>query len=168
MASDGRTGTVVIVGGGTAGWMTAAALSSLLRGQVAIRVLESSEIGTVGVGEATIPHIRSFNERLGIDEREFMAKTFATFKLGIEFRNWGRVGDAYIHPFGTYGSPINGIGFHHYWLKQRLGGDSTRIDEYSLPVSAANENRFNVPVGDPNLLQSTYSYAYQFDASQYA
>src|ERR1700731_3084317 len=160
MASNGPIKQVVIVGGGTAGWMTAAALSSLLRGQVAIRVVESSETGPVGVGEATIPHIRSFNERLGIDERDFMAKTFATFKLGIEFRNWGRVGDSYIHPFGAYGSPVNGIGFHHYWLKQRFSGDPSSIDEYSLPVIAASENRFNVPIGDPSSLLSTYSYAY--------
>src|SRR3712207_5163524 len=92
---------VVVVGGGTAGWMTAAALTKLLPTRCTVHLVESEEIGIVGVGEATLPHIRNFNERLGIDETEFMARTRATFKLGIDFVNWGRIGDSYIHPFGT-------------------------------------------------------------------
>jgi len=95
---------VIIVGGGTAGWMTAAALVKLLPSRCRVHLVESEAIGIVGVGEATLPHIRGFNERLGINEAEFMANTRATFKLGIEFRDWGRPGDSYIHPFGTFGS----------------------------------------------------------------
>src|SRR3954464_3428574 len=113
---------VVIVGGGTAGWMTAAALTRLLPGQCSVHLVESEAIGIVGVGEATLPHIRAFNERLGINEAEFMAATRATFKLGIEFVNWGRVGDSYIHPFGTFGRGAGEPDFHHYWLRLRQTG----------------------------------------------
>src|SRR5689334_10965604 len=109
---------LVIVGGGTAGWMTAAAFAATLRrDQCEVRLIESSEIGIVGVGEATLPHIRFFNQRIGIDERELMAKTHATFKLGIEFVDWARLGDSYIHPFGAYGTPAGGVSFHNYWLR---------------------------------------------------
>ncbi len=160
---------VLIVGGGTAGWMTAAALSQMLRGQpIQITLVESEEIGTIGVGEATVPHIRFFNRTLGIDEADFMRRTKATFKLGIEFCDWGRRGDSYIHPFGVFGEEIDGVPFHHYWVRMLQAGIHFPIDSYSLPIIAAREGRFAYPATDPEKLKSTFSYAYQFDAGSYA
>jgi tryptophan 7-halogenase len=167
--SDNKVGRVLIVGGGTAGWMTAAALSHGLRGTgVRIELIESEAIGTVGVGESTVPHIRYFNQTLGIDEADFIARTRATIKLGIEFRNWARVSDTYIHPFGAYGEPDGGPDFHHQWV--RLGGPETMgpIDQWSLPILMARGERFAPPSDEPGALASTYSYAYQFDAALYA
>lgn len=161
--------TVLIVGGGTAGWMTAAALACKLKGlPVRIRLVESAEIGTVGVGEATVPHIRFFNATLGLDEAEFMRATKATFKLGIEFRNWGRVGDSYIHPFGSFGSSAGGVDFLQLWTRYRLNGGSIPLEEFSLPILASRLDRFAHPSNDPASIASTFSYAYQFDASLYA
>src|SRR5947199_4294030 len=108
---------VIIIGGGTAGWMTAAAIAKLLPTRADVHLVESEAIGIVGVGEATLPHIRHFNERLGIDEADFMAATRATFKLGIDFRDWGKIGDSYIHPFGTFGRGNHEVDFHHYWTR---------------------------------------------------
>lgn len=160
---------IVIVGGGTAGWMTAAGLSQVFKGHdLEIELVESDQIGTVGVGEATLPHLRFFNDRLGINEAEFMARTRATFKLGIEFRDWARVGDSYIHPFGEYGREVRGVEFHHYWLKARQGGWTGRIDEFSPPVMMAEQSRFGFPEQDLRSVLSSYSYAYQLDAGLYA
>jgi tryptophan halogenase len=160
---------IVIVVGGTAGWMTAAAFAAVFGPtQRSIRLIESTEIGIVGVGEATLPHIRFFNRRIGIDERELMARTQATFKLGIEFVDWARIGDSYIHPFGAYGSRIAGVPFHHHWLRLRATGDTSDLAEYSLPIMASRANKFAPPADDPRDIMSTFGYAFQFDASLYA
>jgi tryptophan 7-halogenase len=160
---------VVIAGGGTAGWMTAAALSRFLpkRGYC-IRLVESDQIGTLGVGEATIPHIRQFNAMLGIDENEFMRATQATYKLGIEFANWGGLGESYLHPFGSSGQSIKGIDFHHHWLKQRAAGCTVPFDDYSVAVAAAKSKRFSYPTLDQNSPLSSYTYAFHIDATLYA
>ncbi|ALL12552.1 tryptophan halogenase family protein [Caulobacter henricii] len=173
MDENGRTGEairrIVIVGGGTAGWMTAAGLSAVLGGtRIAIDLVESAEIGTVGVGEATVPHIRNFNAKLGLDEADFMRKTQATYKLGIEFRDWGRKGESYIHPFGAFGQPLGGVAFHQHWLRARQRGEADSIEAYSLPIIAARLKKFAPPATDPRSLGSTFSYAYQFDAALYA
>ena len=147
---------VVIVGGGTAGWMTAAALSTLLKDQgLEIRLVESAEIGTVGVGESTIPHIRNFNERLGIDENDFVRRTQATFKMGIEFRDWARIGDSYMHPFGEFGRAVGGVGFHHHWRRLQDLDERRSIEAYSLPIRAARAGKFDRPAQDPGSLLST-------------
>lgn len=163
--------SVVIIGGGTAGWMSAAALCTVLKAQnLDITLIESEAIGTVGVGEATLPHIRFFNEKLGIDEAEIMRRTQATFKLGIEFKDWGKIGDSYIHPFGNFGRDINRVPFHHYISRAaQMGADmDTHIDAYSLPIMAARAGKFERPHKDPKNILSTFGYAYQFDASLYA
>ncbi len=158
---------VVIVGGGTAGWMTAAGLSSLLsKTGLNITLVESEAIGTVGVGEATLPHLRFFNRTIGIDEYDFMAATRATVKLGIEFVDWARKGDCYIHPFGDYGIPNDGIGFHQFW--RRFSDQLGPISNYSLPIVAAELGRFEPPSTDERSALSTFRFAYQFDATRYA
>jgi tryptophan 7-halogenase len=165
-----RIRDIVIVGGGTAGWMTAAALAQVFVRRQAyaprIRLIESEEIGTVGVGESTIPTVREFNRLLNLDEAEFMRRTQATFKLGIEFRNWGRVGDSYIHSFGPYGRPLGGVPFHHHWLRLRSTGETAPIDAYSLPITAAHLGRFGKPA--PITVSDIFPYAFQFDAALYA
>jgi len=167
--SEAERVRVVIVGGGTAGWMTAASLVKLLPRQCDVHLVESEAIGIVGVGEATLPHIRGFNERLGINEAEFMADTRATFKLGIEFRGWGKPGDSYIHPFGTHGSGKSQVPFHHYWSRLRgLDASVPPIGEYSMAVAMASMNRFARPDVDPDKIESTFNYAYQFDATLFA
>ena len=160
---------IVIVGGGTAGWISASGLAAVLKGlPIAIELVESAEIGTVGVGEATVPHIRYFNARLGLDEADFMRRTQATIKLGIQFCDWGRKGEAYIHPFGAYGHAIDGLPFHQHWLAARARGEAGPIETYSLPIMASLAGKFAPPSSDPRSLGSTFNYAYQFDASLYA
>jgi tryptophan halogenase len=156
---------VVVLGGGTAGWMTAAALVRLLPHACTVELVESEEIGIVGVGEATLPHLRAFVESLGIDEADFMRATHATFKLGIDFRDFGKIGDSYIHPFGSFGTELNGVGFHHYWLRMRAEGRQDDLFGYSIANVMSAARRFAPPSADPRSLQSTYSYAYQFDST---
>jgi tryptophan halogenase len=156
---------VVVVGGGTAGWMTAAALVRLLPTACSVHLVESTDIGIVGVGEATLPHIRAFVERLGLDEADFMRATHATFKLGIDFRDFGAIGDSYIHPFGSFGRPLDDVGFHHYWLRLAAEGRVGPIGDYSVAVAAARRHRFAMPEGPTDALAGSFGYAYQFDAT---
>ena len=155
---------VVVLGGGTAGWMAAAGIARLLLDLADVQLVESQDIGIVGVGEATLPHIRGFVEKLGIDEAAFMKATHATYKLGIDFRDFGRIGESYIHPFGSFGEELNGVDFHHYWLELQRQGLARPLGDYSLAVVAAQANRFRPPAHDVSLA-STYGYAYQFDAT---
>ncbi|RZL40475.1 MAG: tryptophan 7-halogenase [Rubrivivax sp.] len=160
---------IVIVGGGTAGWMTAAALSTVLRGRYRIRVVESDEIGTVGVGEATIPMIQRFNRIIGLDENEFLRATGGTFKLGIEFVNWGRIGDRYMHGFGRLGQDLWTVQFEQYWHRMRKLGRAQPLEQYCLARMAALANKFMPPRSDlGNSPLGEIAYAYHFDASLYA
>jgi len=169
MLPESNIKNIVIVGGGTAGWMTAAAMAELLNHpEVNITLIESEAIGTVGVGEATIPHIRLFNKLLGLKEHDFVRKTNATFKLGIEFVDWDELGKSYIHPFGEYGVNMDGLSFHHYWLRHQQLGDTTSIDDYNLQIMSARAEKFHPPQNIKNSPLRKIEYAFHFDASLYA
>ena len=133
--------SVVIAGGGTAGWMAAAALARVLGPRLTITLVESSEIGIVGVGEATIPAIQQFNKLVKIDEDEFLRQTQGTFKLGIEFVDWYEKGQAYMHAFGPVGRDLAYIPFHHYWLRDERTAGS--LWDYSLNWLAAKQAKFS-------------------------
>ncbi len=169
MSSQGLIKRVVIVGGGTAGWMSAAALARVLDGKIAIDLIESDAIGTVGVGESTIPMIRRFNQVLGIDEGEFMRATCATFKLGIEFQDWGAVGDRYMHAFGRIGQDLATVEFHQYWLRMVLAGRAAPLEAYSINSMAAQGRKFmraDPRTGNSPLAEITH--AFHIDAGLYA
>lgn len=153
---------IIIAGGGTAGWMAAASLSKLLGKTLDITLVESDEIGTVGVGEATIPTLLTLHDLLKIKEQDFLAAVQATFKLGISFENWRDVGKDYIHSFGFTGQDCWAAGFQHFWLKGRKLGISREFGEYCNEWLAAKENRFAV------LPHHNLNYAYHIDASLYA
>lgn len=167
--SGNKVGRLIIVGGGTAGWMAAAAFSRFLDdGQRKIIVVESDAIATVGVGEATIPPILNFNRMLDINENEFLRATGGTIKLGIEFRDWGKLGDSYLHPFGNYGHDLQGIPFHQLWLRARSGWDAGAINEYSMSAAAAALGHFGRPGTQARAPLRELFYAFHFDASLYA
>ena len=166
---DKKVRKIVIVGGGTAGWMAAAAMSELLPVGHSYTLVESDQISTIGVGEATIPSIRNFNLHLGIDENDFMRATQGTFKLGIEFVNWGRQGDNYIHGFGSVGRDQPTANFFHYWLKMHQMGFAPSMEPYSINTVAARMGKFSRGRPDlPNSPLSDLSYAFHFDAGLYA
>ena len=160
---------IVIVGGGTAGWMAAAALSALLqKGAVDICLVESDEIGTVGVGEATIPPLIAFNKMLGINEDAFLAASMGTFKLGIEFVNWGAKGERYFHPFGPHGQDFQGVHFHQLYLREARRRETPDIRFWSMSAAAAELGRFARPGPNARLPLSQLAYAFHFDAGLYA
>lgn len=164
-----RIRRLVIVGGGTAGWMAAASFAHYFSSKgLSITLIESADIGTVGVGEATIPAIRDFYRSLGMDEFELMRATRATVKLGIEFRDWSRPGAAFIHPFGLFGLPARDVAFHQYWLKLRQLGDTTPFGAYSLAIELCRQNRFTRPHPNPESPLSVFDWALHFDATLFA
>jgi tryptophan halogenase len=168
-ASKESIKNIIIVGGGTAGWMTAAALAKIIKTtNCAITLIESSDISTVSVGEATIPQIREFNQMLGLDENDFLQATNGTFKLGIEFINWTKPNHSYMHPFGGYGVNMEGIQFYQYWLKSLQQSEKSDLLSYCLEGTAAKHDRFTRPLNVPNSPLSTMNYAFHFDATLYA
>ncbi|MEJ2401186.1 MAG: tryptophan 7-halogenase [Xanthomonadales bacterium] len=163
MASENnRIRKVVIVGGGTAGWMAAAALSKAFGENLEIRLIESDEIGTVGVGEATIPPIRNIHLLFELSEADFLRAVNGTFKLGIEFENWGGLGERYFHPFSAHGVDTWAAQFHHYWVRARQSGERAPLDDFSLEAVMARANRFGLEG------ERRPGYAYHFDAGLYA
>ena len=160
---------ILIVGGGSAGWMTAALFGKLFQGLYDIELVESEAIGTVGVGEATIPAIKKFNELLALDEAEFMRRTQATFKLGIEFVDWWKPGHSYMHGFGVIGQDWEWLRCHHYWLRANQRGRARDFAAYSINTAAALANKFmpaRPDMGDSPI--GHIAHAFHFDASLYA
>jgi tryptophan halogenase len=168
MTSDNRIKNIVIVGGGTSGWMAAAALSRLLGNDYSIRLVESEEIGIVGVGEATIPMIKLFNTTLGIDEDEFLRATQGTFKLGIEFVDWKRLGESYIHGFGKIGQDRGVLQFYQFWLKLHQAGLAGPLADFSINTAAAPVAKFMRAANTSNSPLADITHAFHFDASLYA
>jgi tryptophan halogenase len=168
-ADANRIRSVAIIGGGTAGWMAASALAKSFGTKLQIELVESEQIGTVGVGEATVPHLSAFNALLEIDEADFVRETKGTFKLGIQFNDWGQIGESYVHGFGTIGRDLGMLPFHQYWLKAHRRGRAGDIGRYSLNTLAAPQGKFMVSPKDapPNTPLAEIAYAYHFDAGLY-
>ncbi len=159
---------LVVVGGGTAGWMFAAAAARQCpHHQYKIELIESNDIGTIGVGEASQPQLKRFNDRLGISETEMLQSTQASFKLGIQFQGWGELSSDYIHPFGTFGDRPNSALFTQHWLRVSQNPDTESLFNYSFAVEACRAGCFELPSKDQNNIRSTYTYGYHFDAGQY-
>ncbi len=171
MTTQNRINRITVVGGGSAGWMAATALATYLGKGASVRLIESEEIGIVGVGEASVPHIRLFNGQwLGIDEAEFVKRTQGTIKLGIQFNDWGRIGDSYIHGFGAIGRSMGPLPFHQFWLKLFQSGRAAPIGAYTPQTVMAPQGKFaprdhNAAPGSP---LADIAYAYHFDATLYA
>ncbi len=168
MSVTDKINDIVIVGGGSAGWMTAAMLAKQLESNVNITLVESDDIGTIGVGEATIPPIKSFNRMLGIDENDFLSKCNGSIKLGINFENWAQKNNSYFHPFGRFAVDFDYMPFAYFWNKQRQTGDTKPLQEYASAWHLAKHDKFSLPAKDPKSLFSGFDYAYHFDSSLYA
>lgn len=169
VSSSSAVRSIVIVGGGTAGWMAATYLARRLGHlRLSITVIESSAIGTVGVGEATVPAIRDFLAAIELGEPEVLRETEGTIKYGIRFDGWQRPGHAFFHPFGLYGMPARGVAFHQYWLKMRAAGDPTPLDHYSLCTQLAERGLFLPPTDRPPNDLGVFNFAIHFDASKFA
>src|SRR5688572_17502668 len=163
-----RISHVVVAGGGTAGWITASLIAKVLGNAIRVTLIESEQIGTIGVGEATIPPILILNKALGIDEADFLRATQGTIKLGIEFHGWSQPGAAYMHAFGNIGKDFPFCSFHHFWVRARQEGGRDSLWDYSLAYQAAKQNRFaHLERIDSGRLQGLV-YAYHFDAGLYA
>ncbi len=160
---------IVIVGGGTTGWMAAGSLSKFIADKdISVTLIESPNIGTIGVGEATIPNIVAFNKNIGIDEVDLIKETQATFKLGIKFDNWYKENSTFFHPFADYGMPINGVEFHHYVNRMKANGADVQLQDYCFASTLASFGHFAQPNPNPQTPLADYSYAYHFDAALYA
>ena len=160
---------IVIVGGGTAGWMAAAPLAQRFQPHVEVTLVESPEIGTIGVGEATLPTIRRYNAWLGLDQADFMRKTQASFKLGIEFRDWGHLGNRLFHGFDDFGPPLAGLSPHLHWMRLAQAFDAMpALENWSMASTMARENRFVPPGKTQPGISDAYSYGFHFDAGLYA
>ncbi|QQQ18814.1 tryptophan 7-halogenase [Brevundimonas vitis] len=173
MQDDRKIRSVAIVGGGTAGWMAASAMAKAFAAPggsagPTITVIESETIGTVGVGEATIPPIRQFNSMIGLDEADFMAATGATVKLGIAFHDWSAPGSRYFHGFGDFGPEVRGQAYRQHLFRLHAEGRIDSLEAWSLPSVMAAKGRFAPPSDDPRSVLSAYSYAYHFDAGLFA
>lgn len=166
MTAKRKIQNIIIVGGGTSGWMTAAKLSHQFKNRpINIRLIESSAMGTIGVGEATIPTLRRFYSSLGFTDIDVLKATNATCKLGIEFKGWQGENSSFIHPFGLYGQEANHVPFHHYFHKLRLGGDTTPFADYSLGVNLAKQSKFFQPSTSPKNQLEVFDWALHFDAN---